>query len=137
METVERLRFQGQWTEWSSCMKNGSCDSSRIRVRRKYCGTSVEDLCASHTEIVETRPCLCPLPDFIATLTTSSLLLPARFNDGHETALGSSPRHYLPLCVTESLEKVQYKSDIAFANKAMMTSKINFRRKEETKRTQH
>lgn len=61
-------------------MKNDTCDSSRIRVRRKYCGASVDDLCGSNTEIVETRPCLCPLPDFVATLTTSSLLLPGKWS---------------------------------------------------------
>ncbi|PRD25556.1 UNVERIFIED_CONTAM: hypothetical protein NCL1_40576 [Trichonephila clavipes] len=74
----DTLHETGQWTEWSSCMKNGTCDSSRIRVRRRHCGTSLEELCRSHTEIVETRPCLCPLPDFVATLTTSSLLLPGK-----------------------------------------------------------
>ncbi|KAF8767144.1 hypothetical protein HNY73_020135 [Argiope bruennichi] len=98
----EILQETGQWTEWSSCMKNGTCDSSRIRVRRKYCGASVEDLCGSNTEIVETRPCLCPLPDLVATLTTSSLLLPGQWS---EWSAWSSCLTFNKLCDSSQLQR--------------------------------
>ncbi|GFQ94920.1 uncharacterized protein TNCT_651932 [Trichonephila clavata] len=100
--TGDTLHEAGQWTEWSSCMKNGTCDSSRIRVRRRHCGTSLEELCRSHTEIVETRPCLCPLPDFVATLTTSSLLLPGQWS---EWSAWSSCLTFNKLCDPSQLQR--------------------------------
>ncbi|GIY59191.1 SEA domain-containing protein [Caerostris darwini] len=112
------LHETGQWTEWSSCMKNGSCDSSRIRVRRKYCGTSVEDLCASHTEIVETRPCLCPLPDFIATLTTSSLLLPGYWS---EWSAWSSCLSFNHLCDPSQIQR-RTRNCFGFKSKTLPTT---------------
>ncbi|CAL1278187.1 unnamed protein product [Larinioides sclopetarius] len=99
----EILQETGHWTEWSSCMKNDTCDSSRIRVRRKYCGASIDDLCGSNTEIVETRPCLCPLPDFVATLTTSSLLLPA--GDWSEWSVWSSCLTFNKICDPSQLQR--------------------------------
>nr|XP_042903617.1 uncharacterized protein LOC107448244 [Parasteatoda tepidariorum] len=87
----ENLSESGEWSEWSSCMRNGTCDSTRIRVRKRRCQGSLKDVCSGHHEVVETRPCLCPLPVSIATLTTSSLLLPGEWSQWSSWSSCSTP----------------------------------------------
>ncbi|XP_054724820.1 uncharacterized protein LOC129235151 [Uloborus diversus] len=97
----EDLQGLESWSEWSSCVRNGTCDASIVRVRKRQCKGNRKFSCGRHTEVVETRPCLCPRRA-AATLTTSSLMLPG---DWSEWSAWSSCSSLIQHCDPQQIQR--------------------------------